>query len=149
VSLPDFDFALTTIGKPDDLSNLSGFSRGGVQSPHPGTPESVNNHAEKVPTTTTTNGIDIDRSRGRVEWGIRARTAKVAKAAKVRPSTPQPFTVAGDLAENINLHLNDCRVCRLEFYVTDDAAPLCVEGLELRRRYREARTAALDVGGRK
>jgi hypothetical protein len=71
----------------------------------------------------------------------------VAKAAKVRPPNPQPLTLAGDLAEDINAHLSDCRVCRLEFYVTDEAAPLCLEGLELRRRYREARIAALVARG--
>jgi len=38
-----------------------------------------------------------------------------------------------------------CPTCRREHYVTDDPEPLCRKGLELRRRYREARRAALGA----
>jgi hypothetical protein len=47
------------------------------------------------------------------------------------------------VAAEVNAHLDGCRVCRREHYVSDNPAPLCREGLELRRRYREARRLAL------
>jgi hypothetical protein len=53
------------------------------------------------------------------------------------------LVAAGDLAEAINTHLTACRVCRMDFYVTDDLAPLCPDGLELRRWYRNVRLVAL------
>jgi len=53
----------------------------------------------------------------------------------------------GDLAKQIHAHLAACRVCRLEYYVTDSPAPLCRDGLGLRRQYREARRAALIAQG--
>jgi len=83
-------------------------------------------------------------------------TAKTDKSASVssdsassdrfeHSSQPPPLALhrAGDLAEAIDTHLAVCRVCRLPMFTTDSPAPLCREGLELRRRYREARRVAL------
>lgn len=53
---------------------------------------------------------------------------------------------AGDLAELVNLHCETCERCRPEDFTGDVLRyPLCPEGLELRRRYREARRRALGV----
>ncbi|HPC83668.1 MAG TPA: hypothetical protein P5234_10115 [Thermoanaerobaculaceae bacterium] len=51
---------------------------------------------------------------------------------------------AGDAAEAVNLHCEACDRCRPEGFTGDVLQyPLCPEGLELRRRYREARRLAL------
>jgi hypothetical protein len=76
------------------------------------------------------------------------RAHKPELLALLRPSPPERsalVAVVGDLAEAISTHLAACRVCRMEFYVTDNPAPLCKDGLELRRRYREARVVAVGT----
>lgn len=62
-------------------------------------------------------------------------------------ATDELLRVAGDLATEVNAHLAACRTCRLEYYVTDNPAPLCRKGLELRRRYRDARRVAPGSDG--
>ena len=79
------------------------------------------------------------------------RAHKLELLAILRPFPPERFallTAAGDLAEAINAHLTACRICGRESYVTDTPGPLCPDGLELWRRYREARRAALSTSPR-
>jgi len=51
----------------------------------------------------------------------------------------------GDLAAEINAHLDCCRTCRREHFTTDAVTPCCSAGADLKRRYREARRRALEA----
>ena len=65
-------------------------------------------------------------------------------APEAAPSRSDLLRVAGDAAELVNLHCEGCERCRPEDFTGDTLRfPLCPEGLKLRRRYREARRAAL------
>lgn len=71
---------------------------------------------------------------GAIGTGERSRTV----------SRSELLRAAGDAAEAINAHCETCPTCRPEAFVGEVLTfPTCPEGLELRRRYREARRRAL------
>ena len=93
--------------------------------------------------------LDLARA---VAAGRAGRAHDTRGVPAVPPAVPQlehplearstPLAALGDLAEAINAHLAGCRVCEMEFFVTDTPGPLCPDGLELWRRYRKARLVA-------
>ena len=71
-----------------------------------------------------------------------AGASSTGSALPPRPALP--LAEVGDLAEAVREHCANCDRCTLDAYIGDRVVlPLCAEGLELRRRYRHARTVAL------
>jgi hypothetical protein len=79
----------------------------------------------------------------------RLKPELVAALQREFPPAASPselLRLAGNLAAEINAHLEGCRTCRMARFTTANPAPLCRTGLKLRGRYREARLAALVLG---
>ncbi len=62
--------------------------------------------------------------------------ARLAKSDALR--------ITGDLAVEINQHLETCRVCQREHFTTDETTPCCRIGAALKAKYRAARMRALE-----